>query len=67
MHPSRVIAYCPPGKGAPVTTGANHMKLSLLAELQIVNMYGQTGSRRGTVLRDLAWALINSPEFSYRH
>jgi hypothetical protein len=36
-------------------------------ELQIVKTYGETGSGRGRVLRDLAWALVNSPEFSYRH
>jgi hypothetical protein len=36
-------------------------------ELQIVKTYGETGSGRGRVLRDLAWALINSPEFSFRH
>ena len=34
-------------------------------ELQAVKAYGQAG--RGRVLRDLAWALINSPEFSFRH
>ncbi|MHC4176676.1 MAG: DUF1553 domain-containing protein [Planctomycetota bacterium] len=36
-------------------------------ELQIVETYRQTGSRTGRVLRDLAWALINSPECSFRH
>ncbi len=36
------------------------------AELETLNEYAQTGGR-GTVLRDLAWALINCPEFSYRH
>ncbi len=36
-------------------------------ELQIVKTYGQTRSARGRALRDLAWALINSPEFSFRH
>ncbi len=36
-------------------------------ELQIVKTYGQAGSGSGRVLRDLAWALINSPEFSFRH
>jgi hypothetical protein len=36
-------------------------------ELEIVKTYSQTGSGRGRVLRDLAWALINSPEFSFRH
>ncbi|MGO8751926.1 MAG: DUF1553 domain-containing protein [Thermoguttaceae bacterium] len=36
-------------------------------ELQTLSAYGKTGSGRGTVLRDLAWALINSAEFSYRH
>ncbi|NQU21006.1 MAG: DUF1553 domain-containing protein [Candidatus Nealsonbacteria bacterium] len=34
-------------------------------ELQVVKAHGQSGS--GRVLRDLAWALINSPEFSFRH
>jgi hypothetical protein len=36
-------------------------------ELQVVKTYGQAGSGTGRVLRDLAWALINSPEFSFRH
>ena len=36
-------------------------------ELQIVIAYDQTGSGRGRMLRDLAWALVNSSEFSYRH
>ncbi len=36
-------------------------------ELQIVKTYGEAGSGSGRVLRDLAWALINSPEFSFRH
>jgi hypothetical protein len=36
-------------------------------ELEIVKTYGQAGSGRGRALRDLAWALINSPEFSFRH
>jgi len=36
-------------------------------ELQTLAAYSRTGSGRGTVLRDLAWALVNSPEFSYRH
>ena len=35
-------------------------------ELKILETYAQTGGR-GTVLRDLAWALTNCPEFSYRH
>jgi hypothetical protein len=32
-------------------------------ELKILEAYAQ----RGTMARDLAWALINCPEFSYRH
>ena len=36
-------------------------------ELQIAGNVRQDRQRRGTVLRDLAWALVNSPEFSYRH
>jgi hypothetical protein len=36
-------------------------------ELEIVKTYAQAGSGTGRVLRDLAWALVNSPEFSYRH
>ena len=36
-------------------------------ELQVVKTYGQAGSGSGRVLRDLAWALINNPEFSFRH
>ena len=33
-------------------------------EVQAVRTYNQSGGR---ILRDLAWALINSPEFSFRH
>ena len=36
-------------------------------ELETVKAYSQTGSGRGRVLRDLAWALVNSLEFSFRH
>jgi hypothetical protein len=38
-------------------------------ELQTLTKYGRgsSGRRRGVVLPDLAWALINSSEFSYRH
>jgi hypothetical protein len=35
-------------------------------ELAALETYAKSGAR-GTMLRDLAWALINSPEFSYRH
>jgi hypothetical protein len=35
-------------------------------ELTTLEAYGKS-SGRGTLLRDLAWALINCPEFSYRH
>lgn len=34
-------------------------------ELEAVKTYRETGG--GRVLRDLAWALINCPEFSFRH
>jgi len=34
-------------------------------ELEAVKTYRETGG--GRVLRDLAWALINGPEFSFRH
>jgi len=36
-------------------------------ELQVVKTHRETGAGSGRVLRDLAWALINSPEFSFRH
>jgi len=36
-------------------------------EREILETYAKTGGQRWTMLRDLAWALINSPEFSYRH
>ncbi len=35
-------------------------------ELKTLDEYAKTGGR-GTVYRDLAWALVNCPEFSYRH
>jgi hypothetical protein len=35
-------------------------------ELEIMETYFRSGGR-STALRDLAWALINCPEFSYRH
>ena len=35
-------------------------------ELKTLDDYAKTGGR-GTVYRDLAWALVNCPEFSYRH
>jgi hypothetical protein len=38
------------------------------SELQIVGKYSETGGSKGRELVvDLAWALINSPEFLYRH
>ncbi len=36
-------------------------------ELNTVRSFQQSGSGTGRVLRDLAWALINSTEFSFRH
>jgi len=36
-------------------------------EVQTVKSHGAAGSGTGRVLRDLAWALINGPEFSFRH
>jgi hypothetical protein len=36
-------------------------------EAQAVKRYAEAGSGGGRVLRDLAWALINGPEFSFRH
>jgi hypothetical protein len=36
-------------------------------ELQVVKTYHESRAGTGRVLRDLAWALINSPEFSFRH
>lgn len=36
-------------------------------ELETVEAYAQTGSGRRRALRDLAWALTNSLEFSFRH
>jgi hypothetical protein len=51
----------------------NELYLTILSrlptdeELQVVESYRQSGSGSGRVLRDLAWALINSPEFLFRH
>ena len=36
-------------------------------EVQIVKTFQKAGSGTGRVLSDLAWALINSAEFSFRH
>ncbi len=36
-------------------------------EVETVKAYAQSGSGRGRALRDLAWALVNSLEFSFRH
>jgi hypothetical protein len=35
-------------------------------ELKTLNEYSRRAGRT-TVYRDLAWALVNCPEFSYRH
>jgi hypothetical protein len=54
-----------------VVTGAYLLILSRYpteAELKTVAAYPQTGpAPRRTALMDLAWALINSDEFLYRH
>jgi hypothetical protein len=55
--------------GRPRAEVVNELYLTILSrlptgeELKIV----ETGTGRGTAPRDLAWALINTPEFSYRH
>jgi hypothetical protein len=38
-------------------------------ELKIIKTYaqGNSGKKRGPIWADLAWALVNSPEFCYRH
>jgi hypothetical protein len=37
-------------------------------ELKVVNVYAQSDEvKRSEVLIDLAWALVNSAEFQYRH
>jgi hypothetical protein len=51
---------------------ANGMYLGILSrfpteeELKTVEAYARSSSRREAVI-DLAWALINSAEFNYRH
>lgn len=36
-------------------------------EVQALKTYAESGAGSGRLLRDLAWALVNSPEFSFRH
>jgi hypothetical protein len=38
-----------------------------LEELQIAATYAQSAGHRRTAGLDLAWALVNSAEFLYRH
>ena len=73
LEQSRMTQYLTQGKLTPreMVSGVYLGIVSRFpteAELQIVNRYSETGSAKGRELVvDLAWALINSPEFLYRH
>ena len=70
---SRLVAYQTSAKKTPreITTGIYLGILSRFPteeELKVVEVYVQSGKARGREAAvDLAWALINSPEFLYRH
>jgi hypothetical protein len=59
-------------KGTP-RQKANRIYLTLLsrlptpAEVELIQRYARSGPRPNEVAVDMVWALINSPEFLYRH
>lgn len=73
LEQSRMTQYLTQGKLAPrdVVSGVYLGVLSRFPtpeELQIVGAYSRTNAAPGRELVvDLAWALMNSPEFLYRH
>ncbi len=73
LEQSRMTQYLTQGKLTPIEVVSGVYlgvvsRFPTAAELQTVETYSQTGGSKGRVLVvDLAWALINSPEFLYRH
>jgi len=59
--------------GDPSGADVDELYLTILSRLpteeerEIVRPKTRTASARGVSMRDLAWALVNSPEFAYRH
>ena len=73
LEQSRMTQYLTQGKLTPreVVSGVYLGVLSRFPteeELQAVGSYSQAGATKGRdLVVDLAWALINNPEFLYRH
>jgi len=73
IEQSKKLRYLIQGKQKPAQI-ANNLYLTILSryptkdELSIVTAYAQPGKTQGReAVIDMIWALINSPEFLYRH